>query len=257
MSAAHPPPSIDPDPREPNLPADGAAGSARSEFWTGVRDELPLQLGVVPFGLVFGVLGIASGLTPLQTILMSSILFGGASQVVFAQLWATGAPPVFVGASVSVINLRHVLYSASVAPYLRQLPLGWRIALAYLLTDEAYAVSIKRFLERPANPFKHFHLLGAGMTLWFLWQISTMIGVFASATIPEELSLGFAIPLTFIAIVAPAIRTRPDLLACVTSGGIAIAGHSLPWNSGLLIAAVGGVLAGWLAHRFKQPRMAR
>jgi predicted branched-subunit amino acid permease len=156
-----------------------------------------------------------------------------------------------------VINLRHVLYSASVAPYLRQLPLGWRIALAYLLTDEAYAVSIKRFLERPANPFKHFHLLGAGMTLWVLWQISTMIGVFASATIPEELSLEFAIPLTFIAIVAPAIRTRPDLLACVTSGGIALAGQSLPWNSGLLIAAVGGVLAGWLAHRFKQPRMAR
>ena len=99
MSAAHPPPSIDPDPRGPNLPADGAAGSARSEFWTGVRDELPLQLGVVPFGLVFGVLGIASGLTPLQTILMSSILFGGASQVVFAQLWATGAPPIFVNAS--------------------------------------------------------------------------------------------------------------------------------------------------------------
>ena len=147
MSAAHPPPSIDPDPRKPNLSADGAAGSANSEFWTGVRDELPLQLGVVPFGLVFGVLGIASGLTPLQTILMSSILFGGASQVVFAQLWATGAPPVFVSASVSVINLRHVLYSASVAPYLRQLPLGWRVALAYLLTDEAYAVSIKRFLS--------------------------------------------------------------------------------------------------------------
>jgi predicted branched-subunit amino acid permease len=257
MSAAHLPKSIDPDPPEPNLPVNHLAGSARSEFWTGIRDELPLQLGIVPFGLVFGVLGTASGLTPLQTILMSSILFGGASQVVFAQLWATGAPPVFVGASVSVINLRHVLYSASLAPYLRQLPLRWRIALGYLLTDEAYAVSIKRFLEHPANPYKHFHLLGAGITLWIVWQISTMVGVFASATIPEELSLGFAIPLTFIAVVAPIIRTRPDLLACLASGGIALAGHALPWNSGLLIAAVGGVLTGWLAHYFKQPRMTR
>ena len=226
--------------------------SARSEFWTGVRDGLPLQLGVIPFGLIFGMLGIANGLTPLQTILMSSILFGGASQIVFAQLWANGAPPVFVGASVSVINLRHILYSASVAPYLRQLPLRWRITLAYLLTDEAYAVSIKRFLDRPTNPFRHFHLLGAGITLWVFWQISTMVGVFAGATIPEELSLGFAIPLTFIAIVTPAIRTRPDLLACVTSGGLALAGQGLPWNSGLLIAAIGGVLAGWLLHRFKQ-----
>jgi predicted branched-subunit amino acid permease len=226
--------------------------SARSEFWTGVRDGLPLQLGVVPFGLIFGVLGIANGLTPLQTILMSSILFGGASQIVFAQLWANGAPPVFVGASVSVINLRHVLYSASVAPYLRQVPLRWRITLAYLLTDEAYAVSIKRFLDHPTGPFKHFHLLGAGMTLWVFWQISTMIGVFAGATIPEELSLGFAVPLTFIAIVTPSIRTRPDLLACVTSGGLALVAQGLPWNSGLLIAAIGGVLAGWLHHRFKQ-----
>ena len=176
-----------------------------------------------------------------------------ASQVVFAQLWATGTPPLFVGASVSVINLRHVLYSASVAPYLRQLPLHWRILLSYLLTDEAYAVSIKRFFERSANPFRHFHLLGAGLTLWSLWQISTMIGVFASATIPEELSLEFAIPLSFIAIVTPAIRTRADLLACVTSGGIALASKALPWNSGLLIAVVGGIFAGWLAHRLKQP----
>ena len=257
MSPAHPPPSIDQDRPDPNLPINGTVTSASAEFWTGVRDVLPLQLGIVPFGLVFGVLGIASGLTASQTILMSSILFGGASQVVFAQLSATGTPPLFVGVSVSVINLRHVLYSASVAPHLRQLPLRWRVLLAYLLTDEAYAVSIKHFFEYCTNPFKHFHLLGAGLTLWVLWQISTMVGVFASATIPEELSLEFAIPLSFIAIVAPAIRTRPCLLACVTSGGISLAGQALPWNSGLLIAALGGVLAGWLAHNFKHSGMAR
>lgn len=255
MPPPHPPSSHEPNLPERNSAGDSALSSASSEFWTGVRDELPLQLGVIPFGLVFGALGIASGLTPLQTILMSSIVFGGASQVVFAQLWATGAPPVFIGASVSVINMRHVLYSASVAPYLRRLPLHWRISLAYLLTDEAYAVSIKHFLENPANPFKHYHLLGTGMTLWLLWQITTTIGVFASMNIPEELSLGFAIPLTFIAIVAPAIRTRPDLLACITSGVLALAGDTLPWNSGLLIAAMSGVLAGWLAHHFHQPRI--
>ena len=97
------------------------------EFFRGIGDQLPLQVGVVPFGLVFGVLGIASGLSPLQTILMSSIVFGGASQVVFAQLWATGASPLIVGSSVAVINLRHMLYSAAVAKYLRPLSLRWRI----------------------------------------------------------------------------------------------------------------------------------
>ena len=113
------------------------ATSRHDEFWAGVRAELPLQLGVAPFGLVFGVLGLASGLSAWETILMSSIVFGGASQVVFAQLWGGGVPAPVVGASVSVINLRHVLYSASVAPYLRSLPLRWRVPLAYLLTDEA------------------------------------------------------------------------------------------------------------------------
>lgn len=224
------------------------ATSRRSEFWTGVRQELPLQLGVAPFGLVFGVLGLASGLSPLQTILLSSVLFGGASQVVFAQLWGGGVPAPVVGASVSVINLRHALYSASMAPYLRDLPLRWRIPLAYLLTDEAYAVSINRFTNEPASPFQHYHLLGTGLTLWVCWQIATVTGVVFGATIPETWSLGFAIPLTFIAIVAPAIRRRADIIACLTAGALSIVGQTLPWKSWIILAAVGGILAGWAAH---------
>lgn len=230
-------------------PNEPETSSAWGEFWIGVRGELPLQLGVVPFGLVFGMLGVASGLSELQTILMSSILFGGASQIVFVQLWATAAPPMFVGGSVSMINLRHVLYSASVAPYLRSLPRGWRILLAYLLTDEAYAVSIKRFVDIPNSAFKHYHLLGTGMTLWVCWQIATIVGVYASATIPPALSLEFAIPLTFIAMVAPAIKTRADLMACCVSGCIAVAGQALPWNSWIIVAAIGGIAAGWITLR--------
>jgi len=235
-----------------NLPPEGqnlkTGHSGWREFWRGVRDELPLQLGVVPFGLVFGVLGVASGLSEWQTLLMSSIVFGGASQVVFAQLWGAGAPAALVGGSVSVINLRHVLYSASMAAHLRDLPLGWRIVLGYLLTDEAYAVSIKRFNEWPDNPVKHFHLLGAGLCLWTIWQATTAIGVFASTTIPPELSLDFAIPLTFIAIVAPAIRHKADLAAAISAGFLAIAGQALPWNSWIIVAAIGGIGVGWLTH---------
>ena len=123
--------------------------SPKSEFIQGIMDQLPLQLGVVPFGLVFGVLGMASGLSAWQTILMSSVIFGGASQVVFAQLWMAGAAPIIVGSSVAVLNLRHVLYSVAVAKYLRLLSLRWRILLGYLLTDEAFAISIKRFEHDP------------------------------------------------------------------------------------------------------------
>jgi predicted branched-subunit amino acid permease len=203
---------------------------------------------------VFGILGLASGLTPLQTILLSSILFGGASQVVFAQMWGGGVPLPIIGASISIVNSRHILYGASMAPYLRSLPLRWRVPLAYLLTDEAYAVSIKRFRDGQPSREKHYHLLGTGLTLWVCWQLSTIVGVVFGATIPESWSLGFALPLTFIALVAPAIRKRADLVACVTAGVLSIAGQSLPWKSWIILAALGGIAAGWLVHLAAKPK---
>ena len=205
---------------------------------------LPLLLGVVPFGLVFGVLGISSGLTETETILMSSIVFAGASQVVFAQLWAVGSAYVVIGGSVALINLRHVLYSASVAEYLKKLSFKWRIILGYLLTDEAFAVSIKRFSSHGKSRPVHFFMLGAGLTLWFAWQISTIVGVIAGSTIPENWELAFAIPLTFIAIVVPLIRNIPTIISAITSGLIAIFGQSLPWNTWIIVAALGGILIG-------------
>ena len=220
------------------------------EFLRGIGDQLPLQLGVVPFGLVFGVLGIASGLSPLQTILMSSIVFGGASQVVFAQLWATGASPLIVGSSVLVINLRHMLYSAAVAKYLRPLSLRWRIILGYLLTDEAFAISIKRFETTDRTELEHYHLLGSGLTLWVCWQIATVVGVLAGATIPDEPNLGFAIPLTFMALVLPNLRRVSDIAAATSAALVALFGQALPWNVWIIAAAlvgiiVGGILSHW------------
>lgn len=221
----------------------------RREFLRGIADQLPLQLGVVPFGLVFGVLGVASGLSPMQTILMSSIVFGGASQVVFAQLWATGASPLIVGSSVAVINLRHMLYSAAVAKYLRRLSLRWRMILGYLLTDEAFAVSIKRFENTDRPDLAHYHLLGSGLTLWICWQISTIVGVVAGATIPDELNLGFAIPLTFMSLVLPNLRRWSDIAAAIGASLVALFGQGLPWNAWIILAAVVGIaVGGALSH---------
>ena len=197
----------------------------------------------------FGVLGISCGLSPLETILLSSVLFGGASQVVFAQLWGAGVPSMVVGGSVCVINLRHVLYSASLARYVMHLPLRWRVLLAYLLTDEAYAVTIQRLRTEPFSPNQHYFLLGSGLLLWTGWQITTIAGALIGETVPESWSLSFAIPLTFIAIVAPILRDRADLTAALTAGLLAMIGQPLPWKLWLILAAVGGILAGWLVHR--------
>ena len=221
--------------------------SSWQEFSLGVRAQLPLQLGVVPFGMVFGVLGLAAGLTPLETVLMSSLVFGGASQVVFVQLWSAGAPPLIVGGSVAVVNARHLLYSAAMAPYLLSRPLSWRLLLAYLLTDEAFAVSSKRFEDVGDHAQVHYHLLGSGLTLWVCWQVATLFGVYAGTTIPESWHLEFAIPLTFIALIAPSLRYRPHLAAACSASLVAILGQGLPYNSWLILAALIGIaVGGWV-----------
>ena len=212
------------------------------EFWKGVLAQLPLQLGVVPFGLVFGVLGIASGLSAAQTILMSSIIFGGASQVVFAQLWSIGASPMVTGGSVAIINLRHIIYSASISRYITELSLRWRLILGYLLTDEAFAVSFQEFENK--NKFAHFHLLGGGLTLWVFWQISTIAGVFLGTKIPSGFNLEFAIPLTFIAIILPKLRSLAHLGAAITASFIAIFGQYLPNNLWIILAVIIGMVVG-------------
>lgn len=219
--------------------------SKSEEFWSGVRQELPLIVGVAPFGLVYGVLGVASGLTELQTILLSSILFAGASQVVFVQLLANGTPSPVVATSVSVVNLRHSLYSASVASYLRKLPRKWRVLLAYLLTDEAYAVSINRFQNGDPSPNQHYHLLGTGITLWASWQVSTVVGVYFGTTIPDGWSLDFVIPLTFIALVAPLLNGKPEIIACLSAGLVSIIAQPLPWKIWIIMASLTGIVLGY------------
>ena len=219
------------------------------EFWKGVLAQIPVQLGVVPFGLVFGVLGIASGLTVLQTILMSSIIFGGASQVVFAQLWSIGASPIVTGGSVAIINSRHIIYSANISQYISVLSLRWRLTLGYLLTDEAFAISFQEFENR--NRFAHYHLLGGGLTLWVFWQISTVTGVFLGANIPPYLNLEFAIPLTFIAIILPRLKSIAQISTAVTAGIIAIFGQEIPYGLWIIVASISGMFIGGLINQRK------
>lgn len=220
----------------------------RTEFTSGVLEVIPLQIGIIPFGLVYGILAIESGMTVLQTCLLSIILFGGASQIVFVQLVASATPASIIFASVSTINLRHILYSLSVSQRLNWLPLGWRIILAYLLTDEAYAISIRRFNNRPPSPNMHYHLLGTGLVLFITWQLSTIGGVLLGKTIPDYLQLDFAVPLSFIAILVPIIRVRSEIIAALIAGLVAIMFHELRWNLWLICATFSGIMAGLITE---------
>lgn len=221
--------------------------SARHEFWAGVRALAPLLVGVVPFGMIYGVLALANGLTPAAAQAMSAILFAGSAQFLFCQLVGVGAPATVVIAEVGLLNLRHALYSAALAPRLARLPRRWKLALAYLLTDEAFAAISRREAEDQLGPRRHWFYLGAGLALWGGWQLSTAAGVLLGARLPASWPLDFALPLTFIAIVVPLIRDRAMLLAAVVAGIVALLAAGLPFKLGLLAAALAGMAAGWLA----------
>ncbi len=223
--------------------------SARGEFWSGVRAIIPLIIGVVPFGMIYGVLAQAASLPRPAAQSMSAIVFAGSSQFAAAQLFAAGTPALVITLTIVVLNLRHALYSASIAPHLKNLPPWWKGLLAYLLTDEAYAVAILHY-ERPGSRhLRHWFFLGCGLALWASWQVSTAAGIFLGAVIPSNWSLDFALALTFIAMVVPALRDRPALAAALSAGVAAVALYWLPYNLGLIAAALIGITIGLLTER--------
>jgi 4-azaleucine resistance transporter AzlC len=231
--------------------------SARAEFFAGFRAQLPILLGVVPFGMIYGALAVSSGLSPAAAQAMSAIVFGGSSQFVAAGLFAAATPWPVIVLTTFVINLRHALYSASVAPYLAHLPAGWKGLLAYLLTDEAYAVGIQRLQEPGERGERHWALLGGELALWLLWQLSTAVGVFLGAQVPPGWGLDFALALTFIAILVPALADRPTILAALVAGAVAVLGAGLPYKLGLIAAACAGIIAGVSAGRLRLGRPRR
>jgi 4-azaleucine resistance transporter AzlC len=217
---------------------------ARKSFLSGVRAELPILLGVIPFGMIYGVLAIEGGLSAVQAQSMSVIVFAGSAQFVMAQLFAAQTPMLVVIVTAGMLNLRHVLYSASVAPYLLHLRPLWRLILAYLLTDEAYAVSITNYQKDGEITHKHWYFLGAGLALWATWQASTGAGILLGAQIPASWPLDFAVALTFIALVVPALEDRASVAAAVAAGLTAVVAYYLPLRLGLIVAGVVGILVG-------------
>jgi 4-azaleucine resistance transporter AzlC len=218
------------------------------ELLEGIRDEAPLLVGVVPFGMIYGVLALQAGLGVAEAQAMSSVLFAGSAQFISVQLFGAQAPVGVVVLTAFVVNLRHALYSASVAPHVRHLGAGWKTVLSYLLTDEAYAVAITRYTRSPVSPDAHWYFLGAGLALWTSWQVSTALGIFLGAQVPAGWSLDFTLALTFIALLVPNLRDLPGLAAAVTAGAIAVAARGLPYRLGLVLAACGGISAGMVVE---------
>lgn len=215
----------------------------------GVRAESPILVGVFPFGLIYGALARNAGISPFPAQMMSSFVFAGSSQFVAAKLIAEAAPAAVIVLTIVVVNLRHLLYSASVAEYVRDLPLRWKVLLSYLLTDECYAATIVHYELDGVKPESHWFFLGAGLALWLTWQISSALGIFAGASIPASWRLDFALPLTFLAMVVPVLTDWPVVAAALSAGVVALLACGLPYKLGIIVAAFVGILVGAVLER--------
>jgi len=208
---------------------------------------LPACVGMIPFGLVCGVGAAATGASVLAALGLSAIVFSGAAQVLAVQLLAAGAPLAVVVLTCFVAGLRFVIYSAAMAPYLRPLPARWQQGLAFLLTDQAFAASIRRFNAGSDPHAGGMHFLGGGFALWLFWQITNLLGYFVGNLIPSRWSLDFAHPLCFIALLAPHFRSAPTITAAVIAGFFVITLEALPMKLALIAAGILGIVAGTLA----------
>ncbi len=221
-------------------------------FKIGFFDVAPHLLSVIPFGIIFGAIGIELGFDPIMTYATSLIIFGGASQIVFLQLLSGGASPLIAITSVGVINSRHLLYGAVLSEYLNKLSLIKKLFISYFIVDQGFAVSNVYLKKNSEQSFNYYHLMGSGITLWLCWQIATIIGIFLGSIVPEELGLKFAIPLTFIAIIINELRKFDHLAVMIVSGLTATFFYNAPFKSYILISPLIGLFAAFLILKLKK-----
>ncbi|MFP9190987.1 AzlC family ABC transporter permease [Natrialbaceae archaeon A-CW1-1] len=235
--------------------------TARNDFFDGMRACAPLMVGMVPFALIAGVTAVNVGIDPVLAVVMSLVVFAGAAQLAAIDLIGQTASVVVVVFTAIVINLRFMMYSASIAPHFSRFSPASKWFSAYVLTDMAYALSVAEFDASPSEDrSRKWYYLGTAMMVWITWQLGTIAGVILGTSIPDGLSLEFAIPLTFMALLFPVLKGRPTMLAALVSGFIAMIAAPLPFNLGLVTAALVGILAGVLievrAGKFPSGRQA-
>jgi len=214
----------------------------------------PVLVGTIPFGFVAGVATVAAGMSPLEGIALSVLSFSGIAQLIAAQLLAAGSPVVVIVAAAFVVSLRFLMYSAAMAPHLAHLTLGWRLLISYVLTDQCFAASVRYFEQPGDRAHRHWNFMGAATTLYVSWQAAVAFGVVAGAAVPASWSLDFAVTLSFVSLLIPAVRTRADVAAAIVAGAVALMAAVLPYRLSLVAASIAGIAAGMALELGREAR---
>jgi predicted branched-subunit amino acid permease len=232
--------------------------TTKSLYWQGVRDGAPFVLVVVPFSLLFGVVGTEAGLNLSEVMGFSVLVIAGAAQFTAVQLLSDGAPALVALVSALAVNLRMAMYSASLTPYLGAAPLWQRAFAAYFMVDQSYTVSYFAYENHPrwSVPERMTYYFGVVTPICPLWYLFTLLGALIGDRIPEAMALDFALPITFLAMIGPMLRTPAHVAAALVSVAVALLAAGLPYNVGLLIAGLAGMMTGAQAEVMLERRKA-
>ncbi|OHC27011.1 MAG: branched-chain amino acid ABC transporter permease [Pseudomonadales bacterium RIFCSPHIGHO2_02_FULL_60_43] len=226
--------------------------SRLQQFLYGCRDSIPMIVGILPFGLIYGALASLAGLSLGQALGMSLLVYAGSAQFIAISLLTLGSGMLVILLTTLVVNLRHVLYSAALQPYVGKLSQRWRVPLAFGLTDETFAVVQRRYLARGMTDHGQWYHAGVALALYLSWVSSSLVGALFGQNVPNLAGWGldFAMLATFIGIVVPALRNQPQIAAAIVAGAVALLCHTWPYKLGLMAAALSGIAVGvWLERR--------
>jgi len=234
----------------------GMEQAGQSDFKQGLLAGLPFLLVLIPFALLFGVLATEAGLSLAQTMGFTVLVIAGSAQFTAIQLMSEQAPALIVLATSLAVNLRMAMYSAAMVPHFGPLPLWKRALGVYVLVDQSYGVSINRFERGPAQtPRQKFaFFVGSACVMAPPWYFFTYLGAVAGEAIPQSVGLDFALPITFIALFAPALRTLAHVAAAFVSVVLALALAFVPYSLGLIVAAGVAMLTGALVEIWQERR---
>jgi len=218
----------------------------RREIRAGLRDIAPVAVAALPIGLLFGAVAAAKGMSPLEVLLMSALVFAGGAQFAAIETWIQPAPILTLAFATLLINARHVLMGASLTPKIRMSRLQTLLAY-FFLTDEAWALSERRALERPVTGAYWFAMAAV---LWANWTLSSTIGAILGSFLgdPERIGADFAFTALFIGLVAGFGRSRVTLVTVAASATVAALVHTFvgaPWH--VASGALAGIAAAYLA----------
>ena len=213
-------------------------------------DSVPLFVPAIPFGLVLGLVITESGINHLVGWSSSWLIFGGAAQLTLISLLGSGAAVAAAITAALVVNARHLMYSAALAPTFQQQPRWFRWLGPYVLIDQVFALVSLRTDDDP-DTFRNY-FLAAGATFWIFWQITVALGLFVGPVVPEEWNLGFAVPILFIGLIVLGVDKWPKLMAALVGAGVTYLTASLPSRGGLLVGAVAGIVAGTIVERYRR-----